>query len=86
MKYPIEIDAGFHAFTCEATGEEYGSFEVFWLDRDWDGEGGEEGWYFAAGFPGCLWDSDPVGPFTSSREARDEADPFHTLQRLPAYA
>lgn len=27
------------------------------------------GWNYAFGFPGCLWDSDPVGPFDSEAEA-----------------
>lgn len=25
----------------------------------------EAGWYYAYGFPGCLWDSEPEGPFLS---------------------
>lgn len=31
------------------------------------------GWYWAAGFPGCLWDSDPVGPFDTEAEALEDA-------------
>jgi hypothetical protein len=27
------------------------------------------GYYYAFGFPGCLWDSDPVGPFETEAEA-----------------
>ena len=27
------------------------------------------GYYYAYGFPGCLWDSDPVGPFDTEVEA-----------------
>ena len=27
------------------------------------------GFYYAFGFPGCLWDSDPVGPFDTEAEA-----------------
>ena len=27
------------------------------------------GYYYAFGFPGCLWDSDPVGPFDTEQEA-----------------
>ena len=26
-------------------------------------------WFYAFGFPGCLWDSDPVGPFETEAEA-----------------
>ena len=31
------------------------------------------GFYFAHGIPGCLWDSDPVGPFDTEAEALAEA-------------
>jgi hypothetical protein len=31
------------------------------------------GWYYAFGFPGCLWDSEPVGPFDTEDEAIDDA-------------
>lgn len=31
------------------------------------------GWYFAFGFPGCLWDSDPIGPFNTEQEAINAA-------------
>jgi hypothetical protein len=27
------------------------------------------GWYYAFGFPGCLWDGEPIGPFNSEAEA-----------------
>jgi len=33
----------------------------------------EGGWYWQACFPGCLPDSDPVGPFTSYSEALTDA-------------
>jgi len=83
-----DSQSGYHTFTSEA-GESYGSFEVFWhngghmiepdegddmpLD-DWrDPE--PAGWYWIAGFPGCMPDSEtPSGPFSSSREAREDAD------------
>ena len=29
----------------------------------------EPGWYYQACFPGCLPDSDPVGPYDTKREA-----------------
>jgi len=31
------------------------------------------GWIYAFGFPGCLWDSDPVGPFETEAEALEAA-------------
>ncbi len=30
---------------------------------------GEIGFYYAHGSPGCLWDSDPAGPFDTEAEA-----------------
>ncbi|MEE8607468.1 MAG: hypothetical protein V3S55_07690 [Nitrospiraceae bacterium] len=33
----------------------------------------ERGFYYAFGFPGCLWDSDPTGPFTTYQAALDDA-------------
>ena len=59
--------------------------EVFFNDEDsgqWgceprnfgsDGYPIESGWYYAFGFPGCLWDSDPVGPFDTEAEALADA-------------
>jgi len=32
-------------------------------------DGEPMGWYYAHGTPGCLWDSDPVGPFDSEADA-----------------
>ena len=36
-----------------------------------------EAFFFAFGFPGCLWDSEPVGPYDTEEEAltaaREEA-------------
>jgi len=67
----------------------YGSFEVFWQDEICDTDKHEPrgtnlchvdrcvvpaGWYWAAGFPGCLYDADPVGPFASSQQAHEDAD------------
>lgn len=48
--------------------------EVFYL-----GSGATEdddmvpGWYWWTCFPGCLPDSDPVGPFETEQEAIDDA-------------
>ena len=36
-------------------------------------ECGGPGFYYAYGFPGCLWDSDPVGPFGSEALALADA-------------
>lgn len=56
--------------------------EVFYMsaakieDYDWFDEDGEvrpEGWYYWACLPGCLPDSDPVGPFDTEQEAIDDA-------------
>jgi hypothetical protein len=33
----------------------------------------EAGWYYAWGSVGCLWDSDPVGPFPSEQAAIEAA-------------
>jgi hypothetical protein len=74
--------AGYHQFHAEETQEPYGSFEVFWMDKpsypdEETEEAGEQldaGWYWAAGSPGCLWDSEPVGPFASSMQAHKDAD------------
>ena len=75
--------AGYHSFHADETQEEYGSFEVFWVKEEMnlmcvEGHGVTEsyaaGWYWAAGFPGCLYDGDPVGPFASSQQAHEDAD------------
>ncbi len=51
-------------FKDPETGEAYGSVEVWRAPK---------GWFWAAGFPGCLWDGDPVGPFTTEGEAIEDA-------------
>lgn len=78
---------GYHQFHNEETQEPYGSFEVFWdgpdtgpwsdEPRNYDGAGEpvQAGWYWAAGYPGCDWDSEPVGPFAYSQQAHEDADP-----------
>jgi len=82
-----DSEAGYHRFTSE-DGSAYGSFEVFFhsgghmvepdedddtpLDEWRDAEAA--GWYWCAGFPGCLPDGEPEGPFTSSHDARADAD------------
>ena len=44
----------------ENTENAYGSLEIFQA---------VENWYWQACFPGCLPDSDPIGPFSSFQEA-----------------
>lgn len=52
--------------------------EVFYMsapelaDAEWvdgDGDAKEPGWYYWTCFPGCLPDSNPVGPFVTEEEA-----------------
>lgn len=45
--------AGMHSFPGN-------HFEIFWTVN---------GWYWWACFPGCMPDSDPNGPFNTSRQA-----------------
>ncbi len=50
--------------------------EVFYLfDGIEDDDGGSTGpgWFYWFCFPGCLPDSDPVGPFASEQEATNDA-------------
>lgn len=37
--------------------------------NDWH----DHGWYYAYGQPGCLWDSDPMGPYDTAQEAQEAA-------------
>ncbi len=81
--------AGYHRFHAEETQEEYGSFEIFWLDQkacnDIDDELGSDsdtdwhqpGWYWQACFPGCMPDGEANGPFASSRLALKDADEWN---------
>ena len=34
---------------------------------------GKTGYWYAYGFPGCLWNSDPIGPFETYEEALEDA-------------
>ena len=80
----------FHTDNAHEYGaqEPYGSFEVFWHDGVAEQDAGEwapqydadmppaeqAGWYWAAGFPGCLYDGEPSGPFAYSQQAHQDAD------------
>ena len=71
--------AGYHQFHTDETQEPHGSFEVFWHDDKSvsDQETYHDmaaGWYWAAGFPGCLYDGEPSGPFAYSQQAHQDAD------------
>lgn len=54
--------------------------EVFYVEIGYDDSidresvaCGEPGWYWWSCFPGCLPDSDPIGPFNSEEEALADA-------------
>jgi hypothetical protein len=40
---------------------------------DGDGEPMDKGWYYWYCFPGCMPDSDPIGPFATEAEALADA-------------
>ena len=70
---PLETkQTGYHTFN-----NNQGSFEVFWTDRIWDSSDEHSevipGWYWWACYPGCLPDSEHVGPFGTSTEAYQDA-------------
>jgi hypothetical protein len=74
--------AGYHRFHADQTQEPYGSFEIFWRDLhdDTDEETDEPwpaGWYWRAGFPGCLPDGGLFGPFATSHQALENADEWN---------
>jgi hypothetical protein len=73
----------YHRFKNDQ-GDKYGSFEVFYHEGGCDlmpdcvaHEKGVEplkpGWYWWCCFPGCLPDSDPIGPFTTESQAHNNA-------------
>ncbi len=52
--------------------------EVFQVPEDYqpeteDGEPLEPGWYYWFCLPGCLPDSEPIGPFKTEKEAENDA-------------
>jgi hypothetical protein len=52
--------------------------EVFYAwegELEWEGqeEPSEEGWYYWFCLPGCMPDSDPIGPFETEAEAINDA-------------
>ena len=58
----------YHHFYPET---ETGSFETFEVSPG--SRLISPGWYWQACFPGCLPDSDPMGPFSSEAEAIENA-------------
>ena len=57
----------FHGTACEEGG-------CGWYDLASCGADDHvNGYFYAFGFPGCLWDSDPVGPFDTEAEALADA-------------
>ena len=60
----------------DENGESYGSFEVFFTCGSFDQESEEAttpGFYWCAGFPGCLPDGGISGPFETEDEAINDA-------------
>jgi hypothetical protein len=47
--------------------------EVFYIDERGRSDGQIEGWYWWPCFPGCLPDSDPMGPYATEAEAINAA-------------
>lgn len=56
-------------------GCEYGSFEVFYdiASLTLTGKAVGEGFYWWSCFPGCIPDSDPIGPFETEEDAVKDA-------------
>lgn len=65
----------YYAFHEPETEQSYGSFETFYITSQMAFEMDlERGWYWASGFPGCLRDSEPIGPFETETEAIEDAN------------
>ena len=61
---------GYHSFIDEL-GNAYGSFVIEFIAQD---PYLDPGFYWTACFPGCLNDSDPVGPFETMEQAMRDAN------------
>lgn len=61
--------------TREADPYALPDIETYYVHRDEIDEENEseEGWYYAFDFPGCLHDSEPMGPFATEAEALEDA-------------
>lgn len=65
----VEVfESFFDGETMEPLGP--GSIGVFHTAHE---NGEPRGFFYAFGFPGCLWDSDPVGPFDTYELALADA-------------
>lgn len=74
--------SGIHEFT-DYNEDQWGSFEVFKGSDYCDTSNPDdpnylepEGWYWWTCYLGCLPDSDPIGPFSTSAEAYRNAQGF----------
>ena len=65
---------GFHQFTPTDGSEPFGSFEVFFHYPEHDTGRQSDGFYWQSCFPGCIPDSDAVGPFQTEAEAIADAN------------
>ena len=59
----------FHQFTPADGSEPFGSFEVFPSV-----DGNRVNFYWQSAFPGCIPDSDAIGPFQTEAEAIADAN------------
>lgn len=67
----------YHQFANET--EHFGSFETFFTCGSFNQESEEStepGWYWQAGFPGCLPDGELSGPFESEQDAIKDATDY----------
>lgn len=84
----MDSHEGYHQFHDDVTQTPCGSFEIYWWNGGHmiEQEGDDDmplddwrdpepaGWYWRAGFPGCLPDGEPSGPYGSSKLAHINAD------------
>lgn len=64
----------FYKFKRPDSGEDYGSFEAFFVTGNEPNEDEfERGWYWRPCFPGCLPDDNSFGPFDTEDEAINDA-------------
>ena len=68
----------YHQFQPVDGSEPFGSFEVFHYDlasfQHCKGADGLVGFYWQSCFPGCIPDSDAIGPFSTEAEAIQDAN------------
>lgn len=68
--------------------DDYDNIEIFWHDQDdfrpgdgscWESDDGDmlpSGWYFWLCVPGCMPDSNPLGPYDSCEDAIKDVETF----------